>query len=496
MLLSPIVRAARDEPDRPAIADGLHSQDYGGVARAACRIAGHLRSLTRREQVMLMLPASTGFVDAFCGILGSAKAAVPLNFLLSPAELAGVVADCDADLLLTCGELASRIPPASLSAARPGVRVRLVEDLLAARPPETPGVETLAADRSEDDLAVLLYTSGTVAEPKGVMLTHGNLRANVLGCIEHLRMRRDHAFGGVIPLFHSFGMTATMLAPLTLGARAVYLPRFSPGGLVGTCRRERISVLMAVPSMYAAALRLADATPEDFASIDLAVAGGEALPMGVYEMFLERFGVPILQGYGMTEASPVVAVNRPWDNRPGSVGRPLPRVEVRLADETGRPLTGNDLEGEILLRGPNVTAGYYNRQSQTREAFGRDGWFRTGDLGRLDEDGFLHIQGRKKDVLKIAGELVWPAEIEEALRSHPGVSEAAVIGMPSKTRGEVPAAFVVPASGRQLDETELRGFCRDRLAGYKVPRKIVFVDSLPRSVSGKILKRALRPPPG
>ena len=359
-----------------------------------------------------------------------------------------------------------------------------------------------------DDLGVLLYTSGTSGRPKGVELTHGNLYANARAGIEHARLSDDLVFLGVLPQFHTFGITVLTLIPLMLGAKAVYTARFVPRRLVQLIKEHEASVLVAVPSMYNAILGVKSAKPEDLASLKLTVAGGEKLSTALRESFHERFGIEILEGYGLTETAPVTNWSTPNGARPGSVGPPLPGVRNLIVDDDLKPLpTGVD--GEICISGPNVMRCYHHLPELTDEVIRHIApeperpaetlrIFRTGDIGHVDNDGYLYITGRKKEMLIVSGENVFPREIEEVLDRHPEIHASAVIGMPDDSRGEVPIAFVelCPelAEGHALDEAAVKAFCRDRMPAFKIPRSITVMDALPRNPTGKIMRRALIAP--
>jgi long-chain acyl-CoA synthetase len=335
------------------------------------------------------------------------------------------------------------------------------------------------------------------------MLTHGNLHSNADAAIVHAGIKRADTFLGVLPQFHSFGLTALTLIPLRIGARVVYSARFIPKKIVELVRRYRPDIVMAVPSMYGALLSVKGATPDDFTSVRLAISGGEPLPEAVYTAFLEKLNLRILEGYGLTETAPVTNWSTPQRFVRRAVGTCLPNVDEKIVDEHNRPLPAGH-EGEILITGPNIMKGYYKLPGQTRDVFidlpletphGRvetRRYFRTGDIGKMDADGFLFITGRKKEMLIIGGENVFPREIEEVLNKHPSVRDSAVIGRTDGLRGEVPVAFVETQDGADFDEKALRSWCRESLAGYKVPREIHAVDTLPRSPTGKILRRELK----
>ncbi|MEW6249596.1 MAG: AMP-binding protein, partial [Planctomycetota bacterium] len=361
--------------------------------------------------------------------------------------------------------------------------ITLDRDVLAPAQPCVPRVAL-------GDVATVIYTSGTAGEPKGVCLTFDNLAQNIAACTEAAGLGQGEVFLSLLPQFHAFGLTTNTLLPLTLGATVHYLPRFTPTAVVSVIAEQRVTVFITVASMFTALAAMKDAKSEHFGSITHAVSGGEPLSMPTARRFEERFGKPICEGYGMTEASPVVTLNRPNARRLGSVGPPLPGVSVQAVDSEGRALPPG-ADGELLVRGHCVMRGYLNRPEQTAAAV-RGGVLHTGDIGRLDADGFVYITGRAKDMLIVGGENVFPAEIESVLLEHPAVAEAAVIGVPDDLRGEVPVAFVIPAEGAAAEGNALRAFCRERLAGYKVPRDVRVSAELPRGPTGKVLKRALR----
>jgi long-chain acyl-CoA synthetase len=284
---------------------------------------------------------------------------------------------------------------------------------------------------------------------------------------------------------------------VALGASLYYIPRFGPAAAIEAIRQRRISVTLMIASMYSAMLRAKKGGQDDLASIEYAVSGGEALSDAVFHKFQERFGVEIIQGYGMTEASPVVSLNVPWSNRVGTVGQALPGVEVRSfadLDETGgiAEMKAPGEVGELWIRGPTIMKGYYRNEAETREVITPEGWYKSGDMGMVEADGFISITGRKKEMIIVGGENVYPREIETVLDEHPAVAESAVIGQDDRSRGEVVVAFVTLHEDGQVTDIALRDFCRARIAGYKVPRRIIISDDLPRGPTGKILKRELK----
>jgi len=481
MLFEHLFNHARQRPSETAVVDDTGPYTWQQLAGMSAGLGMYISAQTAAPHVGVLLPACAGYVASFYGALLAGKTVVPINFLLSDAEVAHVIADSAIDTVVTIPQLAGRLAGTPLK----------VIDLMQLPPTPPAAITPRFPSPHANDTAVLIYTSGTSGRPKGVMLTYGNLQSDVDACIEAAALKQQHTFLGVIPLFHAFGMTATMLAPVQLGAPVVYLARFSAPAALEKIRRHKASLLFGVPSMFAAMARMDDGSPEDFAQFHAIISGGEPLPAAVRQAFLRRFGVEVYEGYGMSETSPVVAMNTPQAHRAGSVGRPLPGVQVRIVDDDGTPLPAGR-EGEVWLKGPMVMKGYYRLEEQTRDVLTADGYLKTGDLGRLDEDGFLYITGRKKDLIISAGEKAVPREIEEVLLRHPAVAEAAVVGRKDATRGEVPVAFVVLREGQTFAADALRSFARDQgLAQFKVPRQVIFVPALPRSAAGKVLKRAL-----
>ncbi len=486
MLVDALLDAGRHRPRTLAVEDPTVRLTYRRLVRLAAVFRREILALSDCPRVGIMLPASALFPAVLFGTWWARRCAVPLNFLLAKEEIARIVEDAGLEHILTIrpfSELVEGLPVAPVYLESLPLKRRLLAQTVRPLPPP-PSVEP-------DETVVLLYTSGTTAEPKGVELTCRNLHSNVVDSIAALGLTAPQMLLNILPPFHVFGLTANVLVPVFLQASVAAVPRFHPVHVVRTLSQKPITIMMAIPSMYAAILRTKSATRETFRSVRLAISGGEPLSESVREGFRERFGVSLCEGYGLTETSPVVAVSSPEDNRPGTVGRPIPHVEVQIRDEQGRPLPAG-AEGEIFLRGPGVMKGYYRKPEQTRAVLSGDGWLATGDIGRLDADGFLFITGRAKEMLIIGGENVFPREIESALEAHEDVLQAAVIGVPDPSRGEAPVAFVLPRPGTHPEEMDLRGFARERLAGFKVPKRVIVREDLPRGPTGKILKRKLR----
>jgi long-chain acyl-CoA synthetase len=481
MLIEPVFTHATQQPQQLAIIDDRGRYTYQQLAAMVSGLGMYLSAQTRAPHVGLLLPAGSGFVASFYGTLLAGKSIVPINYLLGEREIAHVIADSGIDTVVTIPQLAGRLTDARLK----------VVDLTQLPPTPPTAIAPKFPQRGPDDLAVLMYTSGTSGLPKGVMITFGNLQSDVDACIEAAALKHQHKFLGVIPLFHAFGMTAMMLAPIQLGATVIYLARFSPVAALNAIKEHQVSLVFGVPSMFAAIAHLKNASADDFKSLYAMISGGEPLPRALYDGFLQRFNVPLLEGYGLTETSPVVALNTPQQRRLGSVGKPLPCVTVRITDDDNNEVPRGQI-GEVWLKGPMIMKGYYNLPEDTARALTADGFFKTGDLGMIDPDGFLHITGRKKDMIIVAGEKAYPREIEDVLLRHPSVGDVAVIGKKDPSRGEVVVAFVIPKEGQQVGADELRNYCRDSgLAQWKCPREVLVVKELPRSPTGKVLKRVL-----
>jgi len=460
-------------------------RSYRGIdlLAIALHIADVVEAGSRSERIGIMLPTSGAFTGVISGVWFAGRTAVPLNYLLKPEELQYVIDDSGTDLLIASRKLFETL------GIEPNVKsIVWIEDVDFTTMPSPRLPKRCAAD----DTAVVLYTSGTSGRPKGVMLTHHNLWSNVTQIREHEHIGRRDVFLGVLPQFHSFGLTALTLLPFLTGAKAVYNARFTPRRIVDLFKAHRPTVFFAIPSMYNALMTVKGAKPEDFASLRMAISGGEPLSETISKGFKERLGVEVCEGYGMTESAPVTHARLARENAPGSVGRPLPRVRQRIVDEaTGRDLPPG-VDGELRLGGPNIMKGYLNLPEETAASFDEQGDLRTGDMARVDERGFLWITGRIKEMLIVGGENVFPREIEEVLDAHPDVYAAGVVGESDPMRGEVPVAFVEAEEGSAPVPDDLRAWCRERLAGYKVPKRVVVVEQLPRNPTGKVLRRALK----
>ncbi len=499
-------------PDKSAFVLGERELTYAELDASARRVASGLAQLgvVAGDKVALTCPNLPFFPIAYFGILKAGAVVVPLNVLFKRREVAYHLADSEAKAYV-CFEGTPELPMgaegAAGFAATPGCEqlIAITVDPAAASPLEgasTLGTLLATGDASfdtvqtrPDDTAVILYTSGTTGQPKGAELSHSNIFMNCVVNRETLDYRPEDVGLLVLPLFHSFGQVVLMNTGVYTGVTTVMQPRFDPGGALALMQAHSVTFFAGVPTMYWALLHHPDTEELDLAriaaSLRIAVSGGAALPVQVLHDFEERFEVPILEGYGLSETSPVASFNHlDRERKPGSVGTPVWGVEMRLVDESGNPPPLGE-PGEIVIRGHNVMKGYYRRPEETAEAM-RGGWFHTGDVGSMDEDGYFYIVDRTKDMIIRGGFNVYPREIEELMMEHPAVSLVAVIGEAHEEHGEEIKAFVVPAEGSELGADELIAWCKERLAAYKYPRLIEFRDSLPMTATGKILKAELR----
>ncbi|MEE4492522.1 long-chain-fatty-acid--CoA ligase [Streptomyces sp. BE230] len=491
--------SVRRLPRRVALVAGDRRLSYAEVDARASRVAHLLvaRGVRPGDRVALSCPNLPEFPIVYFGILKAGAVVVPLNILLKPREIAYHLADSGA-VLYFCHEGTADLPMGEYGRAgfeaTAGCREMflITDDMFRDRP------ETFeSVPREPTDTAVILYTSGTTGRPKGAELSHANMVLNALTAtrlFDSSPARPDiHLLA--LPLFHSFGQSVSMNAGLSAGATLVLMPRFEPQAALRLMREERITAFAGVPTMYWGLLGALDHDTDDVdhlaRSLRLAVSGGSALPVEIHTRFAERFGVRIREGYGLSETSPLALFTDPeGEPRPGSIGVPVWGVEARLVDRQGERISGDGQVGELVLRGHNVMKGYHNRPEETARTL-RDGWLRTGDLARVDEDGRYYIVDRTKDLIIRGGYNVYPREIEEVLMSHPDVSLASVIGVPDARNGEEVRAFVVLEATALITETELIAWCKEQMAGYKYPRSVVFSSSLPMTATGKILKREL-----
>jgi long-chain acyl-CoA synthetase len=470
----------------------FEGREWTNVAQRARahRFAHALRRLgvAPGDRVVVMLPNCPEVLQAYAAILRLGAVVVPVIFLLSPEEVRHILADSEAKVVVTSPELAWKAegfagPIVLVGGEAPGARA--YDELIAAE-----SEEFRMVDRADGDLAVILYTAGTTGRPKGVALSHGNLAANARAAASLYELDRREWALAVLPLSHSYGLTV-MNAGHLLGTRGVLLRWFNPELVLSSIERYRVQSMSGVPTMFVHLLNWPDADRFDTSTMRLWGSGAAPLPPEIVEPFEKKFGGRILEGYGLTEAAPIVSAHRLSGVRKlGSVGQPIPGVEVKILDDDDRQLPAGEA-GEVCVRGPNVMLGYYRMPEETARTL-RNGWLHTGDIGRLDADGFLYIVERKKDLIIRGGFNVYPREVEDVLYAHPKVAEAAVVGVRDAVMGEEVRAFVVLKAGEQVPAPELIAFCQERLAKFKCPREVRFVEALPKSPIGKILRKELR----
>jgi long-chain acyl-CoA synthetase len=494
-----IRRVAERYPDHPAVRFQGRDTTYRELLGMALRVRAALEEagIGRGDFVSLILPNHVAYVASFLGTVSLGATVVPVNPIYKAPEIAYILGDARAKAVITAAPLLAKVLEAkaqvpslahvfSLGGGEGTIPLEAV--LVEGR------LSTTESRVEDDDVATCLYTSGTTGRPKGALLTHDNLLFDAQACRTLLDVGPDERYLTALPLFHSFAQMVCLLLPLLTGGTTVLLERLMPETLLETLARERITIFPAVPALYGAILATAEregVERYDLSQLKLCVSGGAALPVALMERFESLFGTKILEGNGPTECGPVSYCN-PVEGvrKPGTVGLPLPGIEVKIAGPDDEELPRGAI-GEILVRGRNVMKGYLNRPEETKEAL-RGGWFHTGDLGFMDEDGYITIVDRLKDMIIVGGFNVYPREIEEVLYAHPAVQDAAVIGVPDELRGEVPKAFVTLRPGQQVTSAELLRYLRERLANYKVPKTIEFRDNLPKTETGKVLKKALR----
>ncbi len=491
-----LARILTDSVERDAAHTAIKLDDvevsYGVLDEGSARVAGMLRArgVGPGDRVGIMLPNVPYFALVYYGILRLGAIVVPMNVLLKGREVAFYCRDSGAKALFAWHGFAD--------AAREGADEAGTELILVA-PGEFEQLVMEAepvrevAERDGADTAVLLYTSGTTGTPKGAELTHDNLRRNAEVARGLFDIGPGDVILGALPLFHSFGQTCTLNAAIMSGATITLLPRFDAEKALEILQRDAVTIFMGVPTMYGGLLHARGREQADLSRLRLCVSGGASLPRELMRAFEDAFGATILEGYGLSETAPVASFNRSAQARKaGSIGTPIEGVEMKVVDDDGNELPAGEV-GEIVIRGHNVMKGYWGRPDATAEVM-RDGWFHTGDMARVDEDGYFFIVDRKKDLIIRGGYNVYPREVEEILYEHPAVREAAFVGVPVDLWGEEVGAAVALKEGERVSAEELREYVKENVASYKYPREIWFVDELPKGPTGKILKREISVP--
>jgi long-chain acyl-CoA synthetase len=493
-LASIVTESAARVPDNVAVRLGDAELSFAELDDRAARLATLLREkgLRQGDRVGVMLPNVLEFPIAYYGVLRAGGVVVPMNVLLKQREIAFYLEDSGARLLLAWHGFAEEAREGAAAAA--GVELIEVEPGSFARQLEgrEPTPELAPAD--EGDSAVILYTSGTTGKPKGAELTHFNLSRNAdISSRTTSNIKQGDVVLGALPLFHSFGQTVSMNASLRVGATLTLLPKFDPGDALEIMQRERVTHFYGVPTMYGALLHHSGREDYDTSALRICITGGASMPVEVLRGFEEAFGCEVLEGYGLSETSPVASSNHPGRPRkPGSIGTPLEEVEMKVVDEDDNEVAQGEV-GEVVIRGHNVMKGYWQRPEATAEAM-RGGWFHSGDMARVDEDGYFFIVDRKKDLIIRGGYNVYPREVEEILYEHPKIREAAVLGVPHDEWGEEIGAAVVLHEGEELAPEDVSEYVKERIAAYKYPRVVWFLDELPKGPTGKILKREIQAP--
>jgi long-chain acyl-CoA synthetase len=484
--------SAERDPDHVAIKLDDIELSYGMLHRATAHIAGLLAAhgFQRGDRVGIMLPNVPYFPVCYYGVLRAGGIVVPMNVLLRTREVAYYLSDSGAKLLFAWHGFAA---DAEAGAAQAGAECLLVEPGSFEQEVGSATPDTAVADTADDDTAVLLYTSGTTGQPKGAELTHANLTLNARGSADLFDLGSEGMVLGALPLFHSFGQTCSMNATVGSGGTLTLLPRFDPGKALEIIQRDEVNVFQGVPTMYGAMLHHPERDKYDVSTLKLCGSGGSAMPVELLRGFDQAFGCKILEGYGLSESSPVASFNHAdRERKPGSIGTPIKNVEMRVVDDDGHEVPQGEV-GEIVIRGYNVMKGYWQRPEATAETI-IDGWLHTGDMGRVDEDGYFYVVDRKKELIIRGGYNVYPREIEEVLYEHPAVREAAVLGVPHDEYGEEVGAAVALKDGASATPEELRDYVKSQVAAYKYPRVVWLLDDLPKGPTGKILKREISPP--
>lgn len=492
------------EGSRRLTAKALHDE-VQAMAYALANEAG----IKPGDRVALAFSNQAGFVIAMLAVRAVGAVVVPINLQWPPEDALYVLQHAGISLLIVHRAILERFGPLLAGHTENLPRIWISDDAGEPMPPrveplsihleeakealaQTPGAWQEPPAHTDDALAFLIYTSGTTGRPKGVMLSEANVQGNIEGVHPVLHFSPEDRVLLALPLFHTFGLFISLYA-VSKGAVTLLVPSFQPKQIVETLVAERVTILPLVPTMFAVVLDVAHKLGiSRLGHLRFCVSGGAALPRTLLEKLQSQLGWHVLEGYGLTETSPVVAVNPPSDHRPGSVGPPLPNVQICIVDEQGVPIADPvHTAGEVRIKGPNVMQGYYQDETATRAVM-HDGWFATGDVGHLDKDGYLYLSGRKKDLIIKAGENISPLTIEDALLAHPGVAQAAVIGIPDDKLGERILACVVPREGITLSPDELRSHCLSKLNAFLVPDKFRLYDELPMTGSGKVQKAKLR----
>jgi long-chain acyl-CoA synthetase len=488
-----VERAAKFFPDKPAVLFEGSALTYRDLNDRVDRLANALTAngVGRSQCLALYLPNIPAFAICYLAAVRIGAIALSINSMYKSEELTYILNDSGTVLIATTGELLPNIPFADCPSVK---QVIVCEGDPQGHPTLDAWIEKASsrrtlADMGANDPAVLLYTSGTTGFPKGATLTHGNVVSNAWATVHHAGYTRDDRMILFLPMFHVFGQNFIVNATFQACATLVLHRRFVPDSVLDSIRRDRVSMFFAVPTIYIGLLNMP--LPDDaLASVRYEFSAAATMPREISGRWTERFGRPVFEGYGLTECSPFACYNHDFRHKFGSVGTPIENTEIRILDMDDHELPLGQW-GEICIRGPGVMQGYWNKPEETRQAL-RNGWLHSGDIGMLDDEGYVFIVDRVKDMINVSGFKVWPAEVEQFLYKHPAVQEVAVYGRPHPEKGEMVVAAIVRREGAGATGEEIVAYCRSHMAAYKAPAQVDFVAELPKSATGKILKRTLR----
>ncbi|PAV29269.1 long-chain fatty acid--CoA ligase [Virgibacillus profundi] len=497
---------AKKYPTKTAYIFQGEETSYMELEGAVIKFASRLEQLgyKKGDHIALIVGNSPYYVIGLYGALRMGLVVIPINPLYTAHEMTYILKNGDVKAVITMDILlekftaiADKLPKVNhYISCDSGADLKLDQNLLSSKLKsftqliQEGSLDYDAPELKDEDLAIILYTSGTTGKPKGAMLTHKNLFSNAKDVADYLTINGEDRVIAALPMFHVFCLTVALNAPLLNGGTVLIMPKFSPQEVFRMTKKYNITVFAGVPTMYNYLLQSAQENKEDFAGIRLCISGGASMPVALLKEFEKAFEVQISEGYGLSEASPVTCFN-PLDRprKPGSIGRNIINVENKVVDEFGIEVETGEV-GELIVQGRNVMQGYYKMPEETAVAL-KDGWLYTGDMARMDDEGYFYIVDRKKDLILVGGYNVYPREVEEVLYSHPNVTEVAVVGVPDPETGEAVMSYVVVDDSSATKE-ELIGFCKEQLVKYKIPSKIEFLDELPKNTTGKILRRSLR----
>mgnify|MGYP006291115551 CR=1 FL=1 len=496
MLIGDIIsKTATEKGDKTAAVLNDQSISYNQLEKESNQLAHGLIDLGIKpaDMVSIMLPNSIEFLISYLGVIKSGATMVPLNISFKKAAVEYILNNSEAKVVITSKQFIDLIKSCNLEHLQKIILVdgeNSADYLSLSELEENEDSLPELQNIDEEYTAACLYTSGTTGEPKGAMLSHHNLIFDTKKTIEHLKVDDSDRYICVLPMFHAFAETVCMLMPMFLGAEIVIIDRFLPEKVLKTIQERNVTFFAGVPTMYSALLNVKNKDDYDLSHLNLCISGGAAMPQQTMEDFENQFNVKILEGNGPTEASPVAYVN-PVDGerKSGSVGLPIPETEVKIVDDNDNELSTGEI-GEIVVKGEHIMKGYFKKPEQTEKTL-KGGWLHTGDLGKMDEDGYVYIVDRKKDMINVGGMNVYPREIEEQLYKHPKIKAAAVVATKDELRGEIPKAVIVLKEGETADEREIKKYCMKHFANYKIPKLVDFIDELPKNATGKIDKKSL-----